>query len=122
MTTRLRPGGHGSAVRCAAGRGIVAEHYYALAARGASTRPIPTRSIFGDRLPIYYDPAAMRAEAPHVDAIAINYNVDSPEGWIAPYFFDGLRALDRRQAGADLGMVLCRASRTAPATATTAIS
>ena len=35
----------------------------------------------------------MRAEARHVDAIAVNYNVDSPEGWIAPYFFDGLRSL-----------------------------
>ncbi|HZT52702.1 MAG TPA: hypothetical protein VFA22_12240, partial [Stellaceae bacterium] len=31
--------------------------------------------------------------APYVDAIAVNDNVDSPEGWIAPYFFDGLRQL-----------------------------
>ena len=35
----------------------------------------------------------MRVEAPYVDAIAVNYNVDSPEGWIAPYFFAGLRQL-----------------------------
>src|SRR6202012_2946679 len=44
-------------------------------------------------LPIYYDPAAIRAEAPNVDAIAVNYNVDSPEGWLAPSFFDGLGQL-----------------------------
>jgi hypothetical protein len=44
-------------------------------------------------LPIYYDPAAVRAMAPHVDAIAINYNVDSADGWIADYFFDGVRKL-----------------------------
>src|SRR5207302_146650 len=43
--------------------------------------------------PIYYDPAAVRAMAPHVDAIAANYNVDSADGWIADYFFDGLRKL-----------------------------
>src|SRR5262249_46027754 len=44
-------------------------------------------------LPIYYDPAAVRAMAPWVDAIATNYNVDSPDGWIARYYFDGLRRL-----------------------------
>ena len=31
--------------------------------------------------------------APHVDAISVNYNVDTADGWIAPYFFDGLRDL-----------------------------
>jgi hypothetical protein len=31
--------------------------------------------------------------ARHVDVIATNYNVDSPEGWIARYFFDGLHTL-----------------------------
>jgi len=31
--------------------------------------------------------------ARHVDVIATNYNVDSPDGWIARYFFDGLRRL-----------------------------
>ena len=53
----------------------------------------PDALSFGDRLPIYYDPAAVRAMARHVDAIAINYNVDSSDGWIAHYFFDGLRKL-----------------------------
>jgi hypothetical protein len=31
--------------------------------------------------------------APYVDVIATNYNVDSPDGWIAHYYFDGLRQL-----------------------------
>jgi hypothetical protein len=30
---------------------------------------------------------------PYVDVISTNYNVDSPDGWIAEYFFDGLRQL-----------------------------
>jgi hypothetical protein len=31
--------------------------------------------------------------APYVDVVTTNYNVDSPDGWIARYFFDGLRRL-----------------------------
>src|ERR1700751_2365031 len=53
----------------------------------------PDALIFGDRLPIYYDPVAVRAMARNVDAIAVNYNIASPDGWVAPYFFDGLRRL-----------------------------
>ena len=53
----------------------------------------PEALYFGDRLPIYYDPAAVRAMAPYVDAVATNYNVDSSDGWIADYYFDGLRKL-----------------------------
>ena len=30
---------------------------------------------------------------PFVDAVATNYDVDSPDGWIAHYYFDGLRRL-----------------------------
>ena len=30
---------------------------------------------------------------PYVDAIATNYNVDSSDGWIAPYYFEGLKKL-----------------------------
>ncbi|HLY54052.1 MAG TPA: hypothetical protein VKS60_00760 [Stellaceae bacterium] len=89
--TRLRPGGNGvAAVR--AWTGIVAERYYALAEQAIRAAD-PDALIFGDRLPIYYDPVAIRAEAPHVDAIATNYNVDSPEGWVARYYFDSLRRL-----------------------------
>ena len=89
--TRLRPGGEGSAAveRWTA---IVAQRYYTLAA-AAIHKADPGALYFGDRLPIYYDPDAVRAETPHVDAIAVNDNIDSPEGWIAPYFFDGLRTL-----------------------------
>jgi len=72
--------------------GVVAEHYYALAEQAIRAAD-PEALFFGDRLPIYYDPAAVRAMAPHVDAIAINYNLDSSDGWIADYFFDGLRKL-----------------------------
>jgi hypothetical protein len=89
--TRMRPGGTGiHAVR--EWTGIVARHYYALAAKAIHMAD-PDALYFGDRLPIYYDPAAVRAMAPYVDAIATNYNVDSGDGWIAPYYFDGLRKL-----------------------------
>jgi hypothetical protein len=89
--TRMRPGRAGiHAVR--EWTAIVAEHYYALAERAIRAAD-PEALFFGDRLPIYYDPAAVRAMTPHVDAVAINYNVDSSDGWIADYFFDGLRRL-----------------------------
>ncbi len=89
--TKLRAGGHGiAAVR--QWTALVAEHYYAVTSAALKAAD-PDALFFGDRLPIYYDPAAIRVEAPYVDALAVNYNVDSPEGWIAPYFFDGLRRL-----------------------------
>ncbi|HEV8026392.1 MAG TPA: hypothetical protein VGP50_03120 [Stellaceae bacterium] len=89
--TRLRPGSNGiAAVRH--WTEVVAEHYYDLVARALHAAD-PDALFLGDRLPIYYDPMAVRAEARHVDVIATNYNVDSPEGWIAPYYFAGLRAL-----------------------------
>ena len=89
--THMRPGGAGiHVVRqwC----GIVARHYYRLAAQAIRAAD-PDALYFGDRLPIYYDPAAVRAMAPYVDAIATNYNVDAGDGWIADYYFDGLRKL-----------------------------
>jgi hypothetical protein len=89
----MRPGGNGIAV-VREWTGIVAEHYYALAERAIRAAD-PDALYFGDRLPIYYDPAAVRAMARHVDAIAANYNVDSGDGWVARYFFDGLEKLSR---------------------------
>ena len=89
--TKLRVGGNGMPV-VERWTGIVAAQYYKVA-RAALKAADPDALFFGDRLPIYYDQAAIRAEAPYVDAIALNYNVDSPEGWLAPYFFDGLRKL-----------------------------
>jgi hypothetical protein len=89
--TRLRPGGNGSqAVRH--WTEVVAERYYDLTAAALHAAD-PDALFLGDRLPIYYDPMAVKAAARHVDVIATNYNVDSPEGWIAPYFFAGLKAL-----------------------------
>jgi hypothetical protein len=89
--THLRPGGHGiKAVR--KWTGIVAEHYYALCEKAIRAAD-PGALYFGDRLPIYYDPAAVRAEARHVDVIAANYNPDASDGWIAHYFWDGLNKL-----------------------------
>ena len=89
--TRMKPGGNGiAAVR--EWTGLVAERYYALAAKSIRAAD-PDALYFGDRLPIYYDPAAVTAMARHVDAIATNYNPDSSDGWIAHYFFDGLEKL-----------------------------
>jgi hypothetical protein len=89
--THMRPGGHGIAV-VRQWTGLVAGHYYKLAAHAIRAAD-PGALYFGDRLPIYYDPAAVRAMAPYVDAIAMNYNVDAGDGWIARYFFDGLEKL-----------------------------
>lgn len=89
--TKLRPGTHGiEAVR--RWTGIVADHYYSLAKDAIHTAD-PNALFLGDRLPIYYDPVALRAAARYVDVISTNYNVDSPEGWVAPYYFEGLREL-----------------------------
>jgi hypothetical protein len=93
VMTRMRPGGNGIAV-VREWTGIVAERYYALAERAIRAAD-PEALYFGDRLPIYYDPAAVRAMVRHVDAIAANYNVDSGDGWVARYFFDGLEKLSR---------------------------
>jgi hypothetical protein len=88
---QLRPGGRGiQLVR--QWTGIVAGHYYRLA-HDALREIDPDALILGDRLPIYYDPVAVRAMVPYVDVISTNYDVDSSDGWIARYFFDGLRQL-----------------------------
>jgi len=89
--TYLRAGGGGIAV-VRQWTGIVAERYYRSVHR-ALRAVDPEALIFGDRLPIYYDPVAVRAMVPYVDVIATNYNVDSPDGWIARYYFEGLRRL-----------------------------
>ncbi|MEA2755451.1 MAG: hypothetical protein QOJ54_1740 [Aliidongia sp.] len=89
--TKLRPNSNGiQAVR--GWTGIVAERYYALTEKAIRAAD-PDALLFGDRLPIYYDPVAIRAESGHVDAIATNYNVDSGDGWVSRYYFDGLHAL-----------------------------
>jgi hypothetical protein len=89
--TRLRPGTQGvAAVRRWTAE--VSEHYYEM--MGRVFRSVdPDALLFGDRLPIYYDPVAVRAMARHMDVLGVNYNVDAHDGWIARYFFDGLREL-----------------------------
>jgi hypothetical protein len=89
--THMRAGGHGIAV-VREWTGLVAQRYYTLAEKAIRAAD-PDALYFGDRLPIYYDPAAVRAMASHVDAIATNYNPDASDGWLARYFFDGLEQL-----------------------------
>ena len=91
VRAQLRPGENGiSVVR--EWTSVITRRYYQLVHR-AIREADPKALIFGDRLPSFYDPDAVRAMAPFVDAIATNYNVDSPDGWIAHYYFDGLRQL-----------------------------
>ena len=91
QATQLRAGGAGiQFVRH--WTGIITGLYYRLA-HDAIRAADPDALILGDRLPIYYDPVAVRTMVQHVDVLSTNYNVDSPDGWLARYFFDGLRQL-----------------------------
>jgi hypothetical protein len=87
----LHPGGDGIQV-VRRWTGIVAGRYYRLVHRALRAAD-PDALVFGDRLPIYYDPVAVTAMARWVDGIATNYNVDAPDGWVARYYFDGLHRL-----------------------------
>ncbi len=71
---------------------IVVGRYYAMA-EAAVRHADPTALVLGDRLPIYWDEDALRAIGSHVDVLAVNYDVATPGGWVAPYFFEGLRDL-----------------------------
>lgn len=73
---------------------IVVGHYYAMAAAAVHAVD-PGALVLGDRLPIYWDEDALRAVSEHVDVLAVNYDVATPGGWVAPYFFEGLRDLVR---------------------------
>jgi hypothetical protein len=85
---RLRAGGRGiDGVRLWT-REVTALYYRMTSA--ALREADPDALVFGDRLPIYYDPDAVASMAGAVDAVATNYNVDAPDGWLAHYFFDGL--------------------------------
>jgi hypothetical protein len=88
---QLRPGGAGIFF-IRRWTEIIAGLYYRLA-HDAIRAADPEALILGDRLPIYYDPVAVRAMGQNVDVLSTNYNVDSPDGWLARYFFDGLRQL-----------------------------
>jgi len=88
---RLRPGGQGIRVIGAFTR-KVAQRYYTLV-HDALRRADPQALIVGDRLPLYYNQDAVLALRGRVDVLSTNYNVDVPDGWVAPYFFEGLRDL-----------------------------
>jgi hypothetical protein len=91
---KLRPGGSGVKL-INEFTYLCAERYYKLihdALRAADPRAL----IFSDRLPIYYSQDAVRAMAPYVDAVAVNYNLDGPDGWVAHYFFEGLASLTNK--------------------------
>jgi hypothetical protein len=89
--TKLRPGGSGiQAVR--EWTAIVSERYYDVIER-AFRAADPEALLFGDRLPIYYDPVAIKSMARHTDVLGVNYNPDAGDGWISHAFFDGLRTL-----------------------------
>jgi hypothetical protein len=91
---KLRPGGNGIRLvdrfmSACAGR------YYKLM-YNAIHAAHPGALVLGDRLPLYYHQDAILAMGDNVDLISTNYNVDVADGWIAPYYFDGLRKLSRK--------------------------
>ena len=91
---KLRPGGQGIQV-VDHFMYIIARHYYQLMS-GAIKQAHPGALYLGDRLPLYYHQDAVRAMGDSVDVISTNYNIDVPDGWIAPYFFEGLRLLSEK--------------------------
>ncbi|QLA16776.1 hypothetical protein [Desulfolutivibrio sulfoxidireducens] len=88
---KLRPGGHGIKVVDAFTR-LCAGRYYELA-RAALREVDPDRLVMGDRLPLYYHQDAVLAARGKVDVLSTNYNVDEADGWVAPYYFEGLSKL-----------------------------
>uniref|UniRef100_A0A7C4ENR9 Glycoside hydrolase family 42 N-terminal domain-containing protein n=1 Tax=Fundidesulfovibrio putealis TaxID=270496 RepID=A0A7C4ENR9_9BACT len=88
---KLRPGGQGiKAVNQFTY--LIARRYYELVFR-AMRKAAPGALVVGDRLPLYYCQDAVLAQRGLVDVLSTNYNVDAPDGWVAPYYFEGLRDL-----------------------------
>jgi len=88
---RLRPGGQGIHLiqrftAACAGR------YYELTCEALRAAD-PGRLVMGDRLPLYYNQDAVLASRGRLDVLSTNYNVDTPDGWVAPYYFEGLGKL-----------------------------
>jgi hypothetical protein len=88
---KLRPGGHGIKV-IDAFLAACAKRYYQLV-HDALRAAHPGALILGDRLPLYYHQDAVLAMRGLVDVISTNYNVDDVDGWVAPYYFEGLEKL-----------------------------
>ncbi|MEN6484208.1 MAG: beta-galactosidase [Syntrophobacteraceae bacterium] len=91
---KLRPGGMG--IRTVnAFMHIYTKRYYQLM-HDAIRKVHPGALVLGDRMPLYYHQDAVMAMGDNVDIISTNYNVDVPDGWVAPYYFDGLRRLTNK--------------------------
>ncbi len=88
---KLRPGGQGIHAIAAFTR-LIAGRYYRLV-HDALREADPRALVMGDRLPLYYNQDAVLAQRGLVDVLSTNYNVDVPDGWVAPYYFEGLRDL-----------------------------
>ena len=91
VALRLRPGGAGIHL-VNHFTFLCAQRYYQLMHDGLRNAD-PEALIFSDRLPIYYSQDAVRAMGPYVDVIAVNYDLDGPDSWLAHYFFEGLALL-----------------------------
>ncbi|MEW6444396.1 MAG: hypothetical protein AB1640_25955 [bacterium] len=91
---KLRPGGSGILLVDRFLK-ICARRYYELTS-AAIRNADPRALVLGDRLPLYYHQDAVLAMADQVDVISTNYNVDAPDGWVAPYYFEGLLRLARK--------------------------
>ncbi|WP_049766425.1 hypothetical protein [Syntrophobacter fumaroxidans] len=89
---KLRPGGHGIRV-VNRFMYLVAKRYYHLMVQ-AIRKAHPGALVLGDRLPLYYHQDALLAIGNNVDVISTNYNVDTPDGWVAPYYFEGMQRLN----------------------------
>jgi hypothetical protein len=88
---KLRPGGNGIRLiqRFTA---VCAGRYYELVYK-ALRAAAPGALVMGDRLPLYYNQDAVLASRGFLDVLSTNYNVDTPDGWVAPYYFEGLARL-----------------------------
>jgi hypothetical protein len=72
-----------------------AKRYYELMYKAIHTAH-PGALVLGDRLPLYYHQDVILAMGDNVDVISTNYNVDVADGWVAPYFFEGLYKLSHK--------------------------
>ncbi|SPF33519.1 conserved exported hypothetical protein [Syntrophobacter sp. SbD1] len=91
---KLRPGGNG--IRLVDKfMNACAKRYYELMYKAIHAAH-PGALVLGDRLPLYYHQDAILAMGDNVDVISTNYNVDIADGWVAPYYFDGLRKLSHK--------------------------
>jgi hypothetical protein len=88
---QLRPGGQGIHF-INYFTGLCARRYYQLV-HDSLRQAHPAALILGDRLPLYYNQSAVRAMADFVDVVSTNYNIPVEDGWVAPYYFEGLTKL-----------------------------